>query len=544
MITIGLNNNTLRYRYLQEMAAPPSKAETAPYYIFDRYGVDFLDRLYMLQSCVTACHALVLFEPRDTEKVLRHINILDGFTFTLVPTEIDPEVYGSIYEFFMHSRLSTSYITWISKLLLRPHREVGSVTFNDIPVEYAKCQEICPMRVKDCSKGLLFTELFHPMKEFPTDDDFRKFCAVHKEYSLRIVQDYLNSDLDLPEFSRIRRNFGIRNQYWIDPQRIFVGEAVSKEAIIQGEKSWLQRVGQEEGNGKPVDAIVTLLDTRFENSTPTVEVGFTAFDRDSFALVIDRNDEAEGDSLAKYIDAMVSEIKGPSLHELSSAIVSSDIVQNYPLVKMDCDRYNGSVERVSIYYRFSERLRGLGALRDLFEARPFEMIFVPERLQPYLDLAGKDIQSAGFTLKVRPTTGEQILRLWVNIPFKLAFAYAMVNLSDAEKENTKAFAPYIRKCYPDRLDSVFMGVDAASNRENSPLVFSIDVPDITGAELVELLAHFGDVGADEKRIQLLAGDNWRNVEFDYVKFRPVRTGEGVSIKYSLSYGKTLPKGSI
>jgi hypothetical protein len=172
------------------------------------------------------------------------------------------------------------------------------------------------------------------------------------------------------------------------------------------------------------------------------------------------------------------------------------------------------------------------------------MIFDPVRLQPYLDLAGKDIQSAGLTLKVRPTTGEQILRLWVNIPFNLAYAYAMANLSDTEKENTEAFAPYIMKHYKDRLDSVFMGVDAASNRENSPLVFSIDIPDITGSELVELLAHFGKAGADEKRIQFLAGDNWRNVEFDYVKFRPIKTGEGVSIKYSLSYGKNLSKGSI
>jgi len=544
VITIGLNNNILHYRCLQEITAPLSKAEITPHYIFDRYGVDFLDRLYMLQSCVTACHALVLFEPRDTEKVLRHINILDGFTFSLVPAEIDPGVYADIYEFFMHSRLSTSYITWMSKLLLRPHREVSRVTFNDIPVEYAKCPQTCPMRVKDCSKGLLFTELFHPMKEFPTDDDFQKFCTVHKEYSLRIVQDYLNSDLDLTEFSRIRRNFGIRNQYWIDPQRIFVGEAVSKEAIIQGEKSWLQRVGQEEGNGKPVEAIVTLLDTRFEKSTPTVEVGFTAYDRDSFALVIDRNDAVEGDSLPKYIDAIIPEIKGPSLCELSAAIVSSNTVQNYPLVKMDCDRHQGSVERVSIYYRFSERLRGLGALRDLFEARPFEMIFDPERFQPYVDLASKDIQSSGFTVKVRPETGEQILRLWVNIPFNLAYAYAMANLSDTEKENTKAFAPYIRKYYKDRLDSVFMGVDAASNRENSPLVFSIDIPDITGSELVELLAHFGKARADEKRIQILAGDNWGNVEFDYVKFRPAKEGKGVSIKYSLSYEKTLSKGGI
>ena len=71
------------------------------------------------------------------------------------------------------------------------------------------------------------------MKELPSDDEMRKFCAIHQDYSLRIVQDYLNSDLDLQEFHKIRRNFGIHNQYWIDPQRLFVGDPITKEGGIE-----------------------------------------------------------------------------------------------------------------------------------------------------------------------------------------------------------------------------------------------------------------------------------------------------------------------
>ncbi|MHB8880005.1 MAG: hypothetical protein ACYC69_00685 [Thermodesulfovibrionales bacterium] len=233
MITIGLNDNKLRYQYLQEIVPTSVKTEVMPYYIFDKYGVDFLDRLYMILNSAAACHALVLFDPHDTENVLRHINILDGVTFTLVPTKIDPEVYDRIYEFFMRSRLSTAYITWISKLLLKPHKEINSASFNGIPVEYSRCPEDCPVLSKGCSKGLLFTELLHPMKELPSDDEMREFCAIHQDYSLRIVQDYLNSDLDLQEFHKVRRNFGIRNQYWIDPQRLFVGDPINKAGATE-----------------------------------------------------------------------------------------------------------------------------------------------------------------------------------------------------------------------------------------------------------------------------------------------------------------------
>ena len=237
MIKIGLNDIKLQYQHLQEISPASVKTETTPYYIFDKYGVDFLDRLYMLLNSAAACHALLLFEPQDTENVLRHINILDGVTFTLVPTKIDPKVYDRIYEFFMRSRLSTAYITWISKLLLRPHKAIATASFNGMPVEYSRCPEDCPVLSKGCSKSLLFTELFHPMKELPSDDEMRKFCAIHQDYSLRIVQDYLNSDLDLQEFHKVRRNFGIRNQYWIDPQRLFVGGAIHKDEPETSPKS-------------------------------------------------------------------------------------------------------------------------------------------------------------------------------------------------------------------------------------------------------------------------------------------------------------------
>ncbi len=233
MIRVGLNDMKLQYQHLQEMVPTSVNPESTPYYIFDRYSLDFLDRLYMLLNSANACHALVLFDPREVENLLRHINILDGVTFTLVPTKLDPSVHSRIYDFFMRSPLSTAYITWMSKLLLRPHKEIGTVSIDGMPVQYSKCSEDCPVLAKGCSKGLLFTELFHPMKDLPTDTEMMEFCAIHRDYSLRIVQDYLNSDLDMHQFHRMRRNFGIRNQYWIDPQRLFLGDTVNEEGLVE-----------------------------------------------------------------------------------------------------------------------------------------------------------------------------------------------------------------------------------------------------------------------------------------------------------------------
>lgn len=540
MITLEVNRQEFKYRYLPEVGADESAQDTCRY-IFDKYSEEFLERLYRLQGSLSACHALVLFEPSQADVVLRHINIIDGFTFTLVPTEVNKDVYEQIYTFFMTSPLSVAYITWIAKLILSPYKEVDSLSFNRTPMRYSPCWLGCQLKAKACSKPLLFTELFHPMKHLPTDEDFTAFCDIHREFSFRIVRDYLESTCDVRQFDTMRKSVGVNHQYWIDPQRIFAPGSQDTAAQRRAISSWLACVGGELSCQEPAGLAAQLLDSAYDKTLPTAEIGYTAFNSEDVAIALERDDEAEGGSLALHVDKLSSSAEGCSLAALCSPIVASGTVENYPMVKMDYNRKAEQITRYSFYYRLVAHIKDVTTIRPLFEESPFDMTFDDKRFEAFAVLIGEDVEAAGFTLKVRPDTGERILRLWVNTSFQQACSFARSHLSVIESANIDRIATFVTTAFADRTSSVFMGMDAASNRPASPLVFSIDLHDITPRKLISLLGQLGDPAADMNRIRTLAPND---AVFDFVKFRPTSLPGGITVKYSISHANATKRGAI
>lgn len=189
-------------------------------YVYGRYSNDFLTKMYKLQAKHNYGYIGLLFAPEETDKVLRHINIFNRFTFGLVPEKIDKSVYQKIYDFFMFSKLSTSYITWIGSLMLKPNRG-DVIKINGERVDVPGCPK-CHLKAKGCSKERLFFEIYHPEKGMPSVNDFNSFCKIQREFSQKIAQDAITvTKKEIGSLKVARESMGIRSQFWLDPFMIY-----------------------------------------------------------------------------------------------------------------------------------------------------------------------------------------------------------------------------------------------------------------------------------------------------------------------------------
>lgn len=178
------------------------------------------DRLYLLQQKTTYASIHLTFKTEEVGRVLRHINIFNRFTFTLVPTEVEEEVYRQIYEFFFFSRLSETYISWFSSLLLRFRRPISENTVNGRAAEFRSCGT-CPLQAKNCSKGALSVFILNPFVDSTDERRMDAFCEIERKYVTRLANDLLESMPDLESFEKARASIGIRSQFWIDPFGLF-----------------------------------------------------------------------------------------------------------------------------------------------------------------------------------------------------------------------------------------------------------------------------------------------------------------------------------
>jgi hypothetical protein len=225
---VKINKKTILYRELDDFLGRPACSELRrrdtdePVHIYGKYDLGFIDDLYRLQNIRGFAHVLMLFESTEVERVLKHINIFDGFSFSLVPLVIERDVYEGIFNFFLHSPMSVTYITWISSLMLRPVAPF-EISLNGASVNYAPCPESCPLRARNCSKGFLFAGIYHPLKCIPNDEEVDRFCLIQLEYSERIFREVeAISPSEMEVFKKTRESLGIRSQFWIDPYGIYM----------------------------------------------------------------------------------------------------------------------------------------------------------------------------------------------------------------------------------------------------------------------------------------------------------------------------------
>jgi hypothetical protein len=177
-----------------------------------------------LSTGQSAAHVLLLFEPGETLNILRHINIFDSFTFTLIPSVIDKVVYDEIFKFFFQSPMSTSLITWPLKLIARPQMTVKDVSINQDTFHFPEAC-LCPLSQRNCSRAYLLAELFHPLKAVPNDDQLADFCSLHLHYSKLACEKIINytdrQEDNFFGFSETKKSIGIRSRFWLDPHGVF-----------------------------------------------------------------------------------------------------------------------------------------------------------------------------------------------------------------------------------------------------------------------------------------------------------------------------------
>jgi hypothetical protein len=192
-----------------------------------------------------------------------------------------------------------------------------------------------------------------------------------------------------------------------------------------------------------------------------------------------------------------------------------------------------TAERVSMYYRFGSQLTDIRAFADAAdETRIFGRVDkgLLRSMQPYL-IGEFD---SGFTIKIIPDSGETVLRVWGTATYDEALTFARDKIR-------KPLDPLFLDCdrifshlFGSRLSRLSVTVDAGSSNRDAEPLFSIEIPDVLGLEIMELtslvMPHVMD--SETKRFQRLWGEGWRSILFDYMKIRPAATG--TSKKYYLS----------
>lgn len=189
-------------------------------YVYDKYGKDLLTGLHLLQSKTHVAYVGILFKDEDIDKVLRHINIYGTYTFGLYPENHKFETYKKIYDFFMYSRLSATYISWFSSLILKPNR-AGEIFVDDKQVSLPECRD-CFLKMKGCRKEVIFPDVFHPDKGIPLIEELNSHCDIVRHFAMEAVKDIsLFQEEDAESFRKTRESMGIQGQYWIDPFMIY-----------------------------------------------------------------------------------------------------------------------------------------------------------------------------------------------------------------------------------------------------------------------------------------------------------------------------------
>jgi len=194
-----------------------------PLYIYGEYSEEFLDALYLIHGLKRPTAVIVSCNLDNLNRLLRHTNIFHTFTFTVVPDVICEEAYEKMYDFLMFSPMSTSYVTWLSSLMLSTTRQITDIDLDGKKVFYGQCSKnTCPLAIRGCSKGVLFSNLFYPGRQTPVDSDFEKFCNIQRKFSEKIARDVtFIPETELEVFRNTRQSLGIQNQFWIDPYGIY-----------------------------------------------------------------------------------------------------------------------------------------------------------------------------------------------------------------------------------------------------------------------------------------------------------------------------------
>lgn len=225
MFAIEFEDNRFLLETAEEFVSSKVKDHDAGSHVYGRYGLDLLRNLYVAQNRSRAISATILFEPSDTDKLLKHINIFNTFSFTLVPTRVEMDIYKQIYEFFMYSPLSVTYITWISSLMLKPARAIQNMRIDGNEIRFPVCTEQeCFLANRNCSKGLIFQQLLHPDRGLPSEDDMQSLCGIQRHFSELIAKDLSAAPLESIETVDAGSNGpGSRRHYWMDPFNIYAG---------------------------------------------------------------------------------------------------------------------------------------------------------------------------------------------------------------------------------------------------------------------------------------------------------------------------------
>jgi hypothetical protein len=241
---LSLDGRAYRYTDLNKYIATVSDSSPqGPAYVYDIYSLDLVDRLYVLQNNVKAANIIVLFKESEVEHALRHINIFNNFSFTMVPEALDPSIYEKLFSFYLYSQLSEVYITWLGSLIFRYRESIGKLAVDAQQIRFSQCDAQCPLLLKNCSKGALFTYLFHPLRSLPSDTEMDMFCSVQREYSSKMASAVLQADTDIKSFENIRKGIGIHgSQYWLDPLDLFSASPHPYEEIEETPPELLHRM--------------------------------------------------------------------------------------------------------------------------------------------------------------------------------------------------------------------------------------------------------------------------------------------------------------
>lgn len=215
---LKIQNVTLNFKSLSNIS--DKFTDFSHYYC--NYDVnETINNLFNLQVRRNFANIVILFSEKDLDVLLRHINVYDFFSYTLIPDFVSPDIYSKIYDFFFFSPLSVSYITWVGSLIFQPKLISNKVEVNGELVDLGECGE-CILAKRNCSKIVPFLNLYHPEKE-PTDSEINIMCDILRKFSLKIFQDFENNFINenFLSFSYARQSVGIKSHYLLDVWGIY-----------------------------------------------------------------------------------------------------------------------------------------------------------------------------------------------------------------------------------------------------------------------------------------------------------------------------------
>lgn len=167
---------------------------------------------------------IMLTNNENIDTTLTHINVFDTFCYTLIPQNINKQIYEKIYNYFFHSPMSVSYITWIGSLMFKPIVKSSIVYINGKQIDMGKCDRNCFLKKRNCSKIIPFLNVYHPEKQTDIISDVNQMCEILREFSVKLYQDFQNvveNEQFLNSFKETRLSVGIKQHYLLDPWGIY-----------------------------------------------------------------------------------------------------------------------------------------------------------------------------------------------------------------------------------------------------------------------------------------------------------------------------------